>query len=804
MNEAVATQDRPPGVAKSVPWRLLSVASLVGVVLVLLGTHRYGVGVSPDSTGYLCAARSLLVGQGYRSLCYTPYTAWPPLFPTVLAGIGLIGIEPAVGARFLNALAMGGIIFVSGIFFSTCLRSRWLAAFGTCSVVLSFPLLSISSMAWTEPLFVLLIVSFALPMAAFLRGGRTGTLVAAAVLAALCALQRYTGVAVIGAGAILILWPGPHGDFRRRLKQCVGFTAIASIPLGLWMIRNHRLTGMLSGYVRQHSIYSIRENLATTADTITRWFVPGGLSLPMRAGVLGALIVLGVVAILLLRMKAGYRLTIDKGWVRTAGLVTTIYLPLMLYTHQVGVLAETMNDRYLAPLAVLGLWLIGAAVDEFVALVRRNARFGRAMASALVISCGAWLGHPLRCTYAMLSDQMNIGAGGYSRADWQESPLAKWLHSHPLEGVIRSNAPDALYALTGVDAHVSPHRTWDIPAFRRMVSSNGGETLVWFGATPRSYLYDLDELVSLVPVEEIVTLSDGGVYRLGTQVADASFSDRVLSTHVVAGARHRRFTSDAYGPSGVIASWVLREDGTTESEWQLAMADGSVVAWSASGPYSRSGDRFEFRCEGQATRTPDASPAAYRLHVRGTICGDVAAGEYRIEFSGEQGPSADQGSWRVDVARPVYRLYSRTRKIHAYAMSREEVNRLLDKISESWVSECLAFCVYPEGSQPPDALPVFRFSSEATGADFYTISETERAQILGTPNVWEYRGVAWYAYSPENRPDGTKPVHRFWCDALSTHFYTMDEAEKDKLLSGSAGPWAYEGIVWYAVPAEAP
>jgi hypothetical protein len=115
-----------------------------------------------------------------------------------------------------------------------------------------------------------------------------------------------------------------------------------------------------------------------------------------------------------------------------------------------------------------------------------------------------------------------------------------------------------------------------------------------------------------------------------------------------------------------------------------------------------------------------------------------------------------------------------------------------------WQDEGAVFYAFAEGRQPPGTAPVYRLWSEALQTSFYTIDEAEKEAVLaGTPRLWEYRGVAWYAFAAAQRPVDTCPVHRFWSDTLHTHFYTVRDAEKDRLIADFSHVWTYEGIVWY-------
>jgi len=104
------------------------------------------------------------------------------------------------------------------------------------------------------------------------------------------------------------------------------------------------------------------------------------------------------------------------------------------------------------------------------------------------------------------------------------------------------------------------------------------------------------------------------------------------------------------------------------------------------------------------------------------------------------------------------------------------------------------------GSQPADMdlAPVYRFWSDKLSTHFYTISEAEKNILIKDyPGVWTYEGIVFYAYPPDHQAVGSKPVYRFWSSSLSRHFYCINETEKKRMMD-NAKVWTYEGVVWYA------
>jgi hypothetical protein len=769
---------------------------LAGVVLVLVSTSLYGVGISPDSTTYISVARELLAGRGYVTFDGTPYTQCPPLFPTLLAAVGGAGLDPAVGARFVNALAFGGIVLASGIFFFRHLRSPALAAVATSSVLLSPGLLGICVMAWTEPLFVLWILLLLLALSAFLRGRRLSSLLAASLFAALCLLTRYPGVAVIPPALVLLLAPRGPAGLGRHLRRAALFLALACTPLALYCLRNYRRTGLLTGCPRLHSIYTVRQNLSSTAEVVTGWLMSPSLSLALRVGLLATLLLLVIGAILFFRRRAAARPDDDGLCAAPAGLVLLTYVPLIFYTHQVGVLDETMNDRYLAPVSVLILWLLFVGIDRLATLLRARRARGTVPAHATIGLCVIWLlFYPSARTKEMVRSMQRYGSGGYSTAAWQELPLIRWLHAHPLQGLVRTNAPGAVYALTGMRALVSPHRDWDIPRFREQP----GEYLVWFTGQPGSFLLSFEDLASELFLEEVVRGPGGGVYRFLPSAVCVFPESKVFSPCVVNGLWSRTFNSGDSDALGTISSWVLRADGTTESVWELARADGSAIRWHAGGPYTRSGATFQFHCGGQAGEVGGDANWPCQLEVHGVVGDGGATGTYRATFTNSHGPGALSGRWRVDLACPVRRFYSRATGRHAYTMQGDEMAEL-SRRPDLWIDEGIAFHAFPTGRPPPETRPVYRFRASTSDTPFFTIREQEKMRRIDDPaQAWHYDGVAFYAYPEERHPPARLPVYRFSLGTAGAHFYTASEAEKNTLLKDPAHRWVSEGIAWYAL-----
>ena len=230
----------------------------------------------------------------------------------------------------------------------------------------------------------------------------------------------------------------------------------------------------------------------------------------------------------------------------------------------------------------------------------------------------------------------------------------------------------------------------------------------------------------------------------------------------------------------------------------------TALAQDRVGGYDIDGFRFLIERKNGSVWEPLAvGPNAGELDF--TAPGD---GLYRIavevaDAAGNVGASAT-GYFRVDQSRalmPVHRFWSPTLSRHFYTMRQAERDKLISNYAHVWTYEGPAYYAFANDAEA-GVSPVYRFWSGTLNAHFYTTSASEKTKLIDSySSVWTFEGVAFYAYAGGAQPAGTGAVHRFWSPALSVHFFTIDQPERDKLVALYPNIWTYELVAWYAYEA---
>jgi hypothetical protein len=217
--------------------------------------------------------------------------------------------------------------------------------------------------------------------------------------------------------------------------------------------------------------------------------------------------------------------------------------------------------------------------------------------------------------------------------------------------------------------------------------------------------------------------------------------------------------------------------------------------------------------KGQGTAAPDDPNAVWvrgDYHLRATSpaldAGDPnyvpPADETDLDGKPRLADAAvDLGAYESAAFTAVYRFWSPLTGDHFYTVGEPEKDKLITRYANAWTFEGIAYYAYARATEP-NLVPVYRLWSDTLGLHFFTTQESERAELLKQdPPVWVSEGKAFYVYPDGRQPAGTKPVYRLWSDALGAYFYTMSETEKDELVNAKPSAWTLVDIAWYAYEA---
>lgn len=536
---------------------LLAVLSIFFMLLLLLRGVTYGAGVTPDSVAYISTARNLLAGNGFTQWNGHIYLDYPPLFPLLLAFIGIFGPDPADTAGYVNAFLFGLTIFLSSRWLqqyilpphdSTWRAIRtWLLIWAGAALGLSLPLTIVSSRVLSEPLFILLTTSSLFAFDKFLHTGKRSSLLLSAIFTALACLTRYLGLA-IPATMLLFLLGRRNATPLTKAKDAALYAFISGTPISVWFLRNFLVAGTLAGRYLYPSMYSLPVNLHATFVTLADWVLPRPWLMTMAKQLAWlfsvevtrkSLVVLMIPTLLVLGMGAWYCLSpVQRHHVRPICILatfTSVYLIVLtsgISAHGV----EPANNRYLAPVYIPLLFVAVLVLDEFFRddLKRQilgtitftwpqNSRSGVAGTLTVVLMLGLsfWLWDQKDINAWNIRD-MIVEGYGYTSRKWADSEIIRYINENPCSRcTVRSNDATALYFLSeqSISSHNLPREltVGNGPTQFRQIQGEGVEVyIVWFHENRNShrYPYGRSEIEAWLDLEVMADLADAVMYRV--------------------------------------------------------------------------------------------------------------------------------------------------------------------------------------------------------------------------------------------------------------------------------------------------
>lgn len=531
----------------------LWVLSGVGTASIILREVNYGVMLTEDSPVYISVARNLLEGEGFRILYGDPYVTSPPLFPLVIAAVGMVGIDVVTAAAYVNAVAFGLTVLTTTMWLRSRIESRLLVLWGGCACVLSVLMAESAAAAMTDTLFILFVVLSLVAIDRFSETREWSTLVLAAVWTALACWTRYIGVAVLVA-AWLVLLTLREMSFKQKSRYIAIYSVISIAPVGLWLLRNYLAIGSVAGTISDEHFSLARWSLLTSLDRAGTIFVkwaysdvgfeyldelsrkiwdisieqnPTNVAILIKVSILSIVIICSGYGILrLLRGSLNDRKTtaISSAFILFYALGLAIMLPIT---------DIELSDRFLAPIHVPVIVIFILILNEFLRSIS-----WQWLAKVVVGFLCLWLIFQTWATYNDIQVWIDEGNSySYTSKERATSEAIDYINYSPLVGHIYSNDSDRIYLLTDPTYSASyngiPDRV-DAIWHRRQQWTKGDSAdayIVVFYDRMHLWGYEVGDLAELPGMEVVAIFEDGAILKRASSTdsgSEGTFIDTML------------------------------------------------------------------------------------------------------------------------------------------------------------------------------------------------------------------------------------------------------------------------------------
>jgi len=468
-----------------------------GATGLILYSAPEGLGLSDDSIGYIAGARSILSGQGYREAWLAsngPVTHLPPGFSAVLAFIGLSGLDPLRGARFLNSLLFGVNAFLLGVIGWRMTQSQAAGILAALLFAVNASLFNAHVVAMSEPLYIFFSLAAFLTFAEYFKAGKNFWLATAGIITALAYLTRYAGLALLATFIVALILL--NDSWKKKLTS-PGIFLASFLPLMLgWGIRTMVVADNATNRAMVYHPLTA-ENIQTAMYNVSEFLIPiedwrraliQTPNLFFAVVVALAVVLLGWVAVK--GLKKFFRPSSELPEVLSFanGLYIFGYLASILATMLFFDAATKFKLRILAPvyvslLLLLVLFLHWAWQNRSVIL-----RGLIALAAVALVALSAY------DTSAFVT-KLHKGGQGFASFKWYDSEAMAFLRNLPDGTGIYTNQPGPVYLYTGRPAYVLPDRVDGVTGLPRegyiegvqalhedVLSGNAALALFKFGA----------------------------------------------------------------------------------------------------------------------------------------------------------------------------------------------------------------------------------------------------------------------------------------------------------------------------------
>ena len=239
------------------------------MILVVVST-RSGMGISWDSTDYMAVGRNMASGIGTLDVVGLPMTVRPPGISSLICLGDWLGLLPSTSFVLINAVSAGVSTFFAMLILEKANIRTPITISALAIIAFSPSLLNMYSMAWSEPVFIALVM-VALWIALSPRSLSVHLILG--VLFAFMFFVRYVGPFYSFPIAVVAIFFQSRKSGLVKSTFLIGAIYFVSLlPQYLWLQRNETIDGTLTG-ARQGAGGSYFEPIKTMLGTFGSWIV---------------------------------------------------------------------------------------------------------------------------------------------------------------------------------------------------------------------------------------------------------------------------------------------------------------------------------------------------------------------------------------------------------------------------------------------------------------------------------------------------------------------------------------------------
>jgi len=446
--------------------------------LILYSTPE-GLGLSDDSIGYIAGARSILDGQGYREAWLAsngPVTHFPPGFSAVLAFVGLSGLDPLRGARFLNSLLFGANVLLLGIIGWRMTQSQAAGIVAALLFAVNASLFNAHAVAMSEPLYIFFSLAAFLAFSEYFKSEKNTWLAVTGVLVAFAYLTRYAGLALLATFIVALILL--NDSWKKKLASA-GVFLVGFLPFAIgWGIRNKVVADNATNRTMVYHPLTA-ENIETGIYNISEFLIPvedwrrALIQIPNFFLIVAAALALVLLVWLAFKgLKKFFQpasnlpevLSFANG-LYIFGYLASIFATMLFFDAATKFKLRILSPVYVSLLVLLVLFLHWAWQNRSVVL-----RGLIALAAVAAIALSAY------DTSAFVT-KLHKGGQGYASFKWYDSEAMAFLRDLPDGTGIYTNQPGPVYLYTGRPTYVLPDRADGVTGLPREGYTEGVQAL---------------------------------------------------------------------------------------------------------------------------------------------------------------------------------------------------------------------------------------------------------------------------------------------------------------------------------------